>query len=179
MLLLALATPPAAAQSWADRTERIRVTTAALLETVEEMPGPDGPADARDRWDRFSRAVGLEAARAWAVMARFGFEPPAADGVDDWARRGSEERFVRRHGPWDRRELRVLATRAFGNLVAWMEGLDHEERRTVDRRTGLTQAEWLAGLEPTFAAKLQVLQEWVRASGGPLAGAWLPGGAAR
>ncbi len=174
--LVVLPPPPAPAQTWADRTEGLRLTTAAILETVEEMPGPHASPAARDRWDRFSRAVGLEAARSWAVMARFGFAPPSAEGVDDWARRGSEERFVRRNGPWERRELRVLAARAFDDLATWMAGLDGDARRTVDRSSGLTQEEWLAGLGPTFAAKLEILQQWVRASGEAAAGGRPPGG---
>lgn len=159
---------PVASQSWEERVEEVRLLTDGMLATVEEMPGPDGSAAARDRWERFSRAVALEAARAWAVPARYGFQPPEAEGLD-WGRRGAEERFVRSHGPYTRGELRVLARAAFADLVAWMEGLGPEERRRVDRRTGLGQARALGGLAVTFAAKLSVLEDWVRSAGGPRA----------
>jgi hypothetical protein len=164
-VLLALVLPgPAAAQAWDARVEELRRITDGILATVEEMPGPEGSPEARDRWDRFSRAVALEGARSWAVLARFGFDPPPADGLDWRGGRGVEERFVRRLGPWEREELRVLATLAFRDLVAHMDGLDDRGRRRVDPRTGRTQGEWLAGLAPTFAAKLTVLEDWVRRS---------------
>ena len=163
--LLVLVLPaPATAQAWDARVEEVRRITDGILATVEEMPGPEGSPEARDRWDRFSRAVALEAARSWAVLARFGFDPPPADGLDWRGGRGVEERFVRRLGPWERSELRVLASLAFRDLVAHMEGLDDPGRRRVDPRTGRTQGEWLAGLAPTFAAKLTVLEDWVRRS---------------
>lgn len=152
----------AQARTWDARVEDVRRVTAGILATVEEMPGPGESPEARDRWDRFARAVALEAARSWAVMARFGFRPPSVEGLDWNGGRGVEERFVRSSGSWDRVRLRVLADRAFQDLVAYMEGLDETERRRMDPRSGRTQGEVLAGLGVTFAAKLTVLEDWVR-----------------